>query len=118
LQQRRAISRPGKAGWHRLALRHRLAAAESSPAVAAGAAIRFAAGRPDAPAWLALAQRRSALTAGGKEDALLDLLRRNPAEKKLVFVQYRETLDHLAGLLSRHRIAFTRFEGSLSLTAS
>jgi SNF2 family DNA or RNA helicase len=67
-----------------------------------------------APAWLALAQRWSALAASGKEHALLELLRRNPAEKKLVFVQYRETLDHLADLLARHRIAFARFEGSLS----
>jgi superfamily II DNA/RNA helicase len=35
-------------------------------------------------------------------------------EKKLVFVHYRETLDHLASLLFRHGIAFARFEGSLS----
>jgi SNF2 family DNA or RNA helicase len=103
-----------KAGQHRLALRHLLAAAGSSPAAAAGAATRFAAGRPDAPAWLALAQRWSALAASGKEDALLDLLRRNAAEKKLVFVHYRETLDHLAGVLTRQRIPFARFEGSLS----
>jgi SNF2 family DNA or RNA helicase len=45
---------------------------------------------------------------------LLELLRRNPDEKKLVFVHYRETLDHLAGLLAREGLAFARFEGSLS----
>ena len=45
---------------------------------------------------------------------MLELLRRNPDEKKLVFVHYRETLDHLAGLLAREGLAFARFEGSLS----
>jgi superfamily II DNA or RNA helicase len=102
------------AARHRLSVRHLLAAAGSSPAAAAGAAARFAAGRPDDPAWKALAQRWAALGAGGKEVALLDLLRRNPTEKKLVFVHYRETLDHLAGLLTRRGISFARFEGSLS----
>ncbi len=99
---------------HRLSLRHLLAAAGSSPTAAAGAAARFAAGHPDDPAWKALAQRWAALGAGGKEVALLDLLRRNPTEKKLVFVHYRETLDHLACLLTRHGISFARFEGGLS----
>ncbi len=31
-----------------------------------------------------------------------------------MFVHYRETLDHLAGLLTRHSMSFARFEGSLS----
>jgi SNF2 family DNA or RNA helicase len=104
----------GGAGRHRLSLRHLLAAAGSSPAAAAGAATRFAASRPGDPAWRALAQRWAALGAGGKEAALLELLARNPAEKKLVFVHYRETLEHLAGLLARHGMAFARFEGGLS----
>ena len=51
---------------------------------------------------------------GGKEAALLELLRRNPDEKKLVFVHYRETLDHLAELLARAGFGFARFEGGLS----
>ena len=46
--------------------------------------------------------------------ALIDLLRRNPGEKKLVFVHYRETLKHLADLLAREGFAFARFEGALS----
>jgi SNF2 family DNA or RNA helicase len=44
----------------------------------------------------------------------LELLRRNPAEKKLVFVHYLDTLEHLAGLLAGAGIAFARFDGSLS----
>ena len=99
---------------HRLSLRHLLAAAGSSPAAAAGAAARFAASHPNDSFWRVLAQRWAALGAGGKEAALLDLLHRNPSEKKLVFVHYRETLDHLAGLLTRHGLPFARFEGGLS----
>lgn len=102
------------AARHRLSVRHLLAAAGSSPAAAAGATARFAADHPGAAAWTALAQQWAALPATGKEAALLDLLRRNPDEKKLVFVQYRETLDHLADLLEQHGIAFARFDGSLS----
>jgi SNF2 family DNA or RNA helicase len=44
----------------------------------------------------------------------MDLLRRNPGEKKLVFVHYRETLEHLAELLACEGFAFARFEGALS----
>jgi superfamily II DNA or RNA helicase len=104
----------GGAPRHRLSVRHLLAAAGSSPAAAAGAAKRFAADHAGGRAWTALAKQWAAVPASGKETALLDLLRRNPDEKKLVFVQYRETLDHLAGLLDQHGIAFARFDGSLS----
>ena len=54
------------------------------------------------------------MDAGGKEAALIELLRRNPVEKKLVFVHYRETLNHLAALLVREGIGFACFEGALS----
>jgi superfamily II DNA or RNA helicase len=100
-------------GVNRLALRHLLGAAGSSPAAAAGAVTRFSGRHVDAR-WHALAQSWAAIGTGGKEAALLDLLRRNSDEKKLVFVHYRETLEHLAGLLAREGIAFARFEGALS----
>src|SRR5262249_46312911 len=102
------------AARHRLSARHLLAAAGSSPAAAAGATARFAAGPPPHPGLETPAPRWARLRAGGQESARPDLLRRNPAEKKLVFVHYRETLDHLAGLLARHGISFARFEGGLS----
>jgi superfamily II DNA or RNA helicase len=98
---------------NRLVLHHLLGAAGSSPAAAAGAVRRLAGRHADA-SWHALAERFAAVGTGGKEAALLDLLRRNPAEKKLVFVHYRETLEHLAGLLTREGFAFARFEGGLS----
>jgi superfamily II DNA or RNA helicase len=101
-------------GGNRLALHHLLGAAGSSPAAAAAAARRFADRHGDAPGWHALAQRWASAGNGGKEAALLELLRRNPDEKKLVFVHYRETLDHLAELLAGEGFAFARFDGSLS----
>jgi superfamily II DNA or RNA helicase len=102
------------AGGHRLALHHMLGAAGSSPAAAAAAVMRFAARRPDDLEWRALAKRWAAIEIGGKEKALLDLLGRNPDEKKLVFVHSRETLGRLAVLLSLAGLPFARFDGSLS----
>jgi superfamily II DNA or RNA helicase len=101
-------------GGHRLALHHMLGAAGSSPAAAAAALARFAARRPDDTEWRALAERWAAIETGGKEQALLDLLHRNPDEKKLIFVHSRETLGRLADLLSGAGLSFARFDGSLS----
>ena len=108
-----AARRLAAEGANRLALRHLLGAAGSSPAAAA-AAVRRLSGRHVDASWHALAQRWASIGAGGKEAALIDLLRRNPGEKKLVFVHYRETLEHLAELLAREGFAFARFEGALS----
>ncbi|MCC6778745.1 MAG: DEAD/DEAH box helicase family protein [Hyphomicrobiales bacterium] len=107
------VRRLAAEGANRLALRHLLGAAGSSPAAAAGAVSRFAGRHADAR-WHALGERWAAIGTSGKEAALLDLLRRNPEEKKLVFVHYRETLEHLAVVLRREGIAFARFEGALS----
>ncbi|MCI0408889.1 MAG: SWF/SNF helicase family protein, partial [Acidobacteria bacterium] len=52
--------------------------------------------------------------AGRKEQCLLELLERNPEEKKMVFVHHRETLIHLGRLFTERGLAFTRFEGSMS----
>jgi superfamily II DNA or RNA helicase len=101
-------------GRNRLVLHHLLGAAGSSPAAAAAAIRRFAARHADEPNWQTLAQRWSSAGNGGKEAALLELLRRNREEKKLVFVHYRETLDHLAELLAQEGFGFARFDGGLS----
>lgn len=108
-----AVRRLAAEGTNRLALRHLLGAAGSSPAAAA-AAVRRLSGRHVDATWDVLAQRWASIGVGGKEAELLDLLRRNPDEKKLVFVHYRETLQHLAALLAREGFAFARFEGALS----
>jgi superfamily II DNA or RNA helicase len=108
-----AVRRLAGEGANRLALRHLLGAAGSSPAAAA-AAVRRLSGRHVDASWHALAQSFASIGIGGKEAALVELLRRNPEERKLVFVHYRETLEHLAGLLIREGFAFARFEGALS----
>ncbi len=110
----RRLGASGESGSQRMTLRHLLGAAGSSPAAAAAAVKRQAERYPRSPVWRALAKRWTALGAGGKEAALIELLKRNPDEKKLVFVHYRETLAHLAGLLTKAGIQFVRFEGSLS----
>lgn len=103
----------GREGRHRLAAHHLLSAAGSSPTAAAAAIERFAARHANS-VWLDLAKRWEALGSGGKELALLELLARNPEEKKLVFIHHRETLTSLADLLARNGIGFARFDGSLS----
>jgi len=110
----RGLGGSGDPGWHRLALHHLLGAAGSSPAAARAAVARFAARHAEEPAWQRLEEQWAMVSAGAKEAALLELLRRNPSEKKLVFVHYRETLNHLAHLLACEGIEFARFEGTLS----
>ncbi len=110
----RHLAIDGAPGRHRMALHHLLTAAGSSPAAAAGAIARFGARHPDQPDWQAVAERWAAIDTGGKEAALLDLLQRNPAEKKLVFIHHADTLRHLAALLEGAAIPFARFEGGLS----
>jgi len=110
----RRLAGAGEAKRDRLALRHLLVAAGSSPKAAAAAVTRLAAGHARDPAWAELATRWAAIETGGKEAALIDLVRRNPAEKKLVFVQSRETLTHLAERLDMAGVSHARFDGSLS----
>jgi SNF2 family DNA or RNA helicase len=110
----RQLGAEGSSGPHRMALRHLLGSAGSSPAAAAAAVTRMAERRPKERVWKTLAKRCAAVGVGGKEAALLDLLRRNPTEKKLVFVHYRETLARLGSLLTDAGIAFASFDGSLS----
>lgn len=103
---------------HRLALRHLLSSAGSTPATAARAVKRFA-GKADgdSKAWRDLAARYEALAHGGptaKEKALLELLKRNPEEKKIVFVHHHETLERLSQLAEQEAIPFARFEGTMS----
>jgi superfamily II DNA or RNA helicase len=110
----RALAADGSQSRHRMALHHLLSAAGSSPAAATAAIARFAARHGDDPVWREPAERWAALSAGAKEMALLELLARNPEEKKLVFIHHRETMASLADLLARNGVAFARFEGGLS----
>ncbi len=105
---------------HRLALRHLLSSAGSTPATAARAITRFASKSVAAgklQQWRDLAARYEALARSGptvKEKALLELLARNAEEKKIVFVHHRETLDRLSHLLEKEAMPFVRFEGAMN----
>jgi SNF2 family DNA or RNA helicase len=115
-----AAHRRGEAS-ERLALRHLLAAAGSSPAAAAAAIERFvavhhpgAAAGLAAAAWRDLAASYRALPAGAKEQALLELLARNPGEKVIVFAHHRDTLSRLAELVGAAGFDFETFSGDRS----
>ena len=49
-----------------------------------------------------------------RELALLEILGKNPREKKVVFTQYLKTLDSIASLLERRGFPFGLFSGDLS----
>jgi len=110
----RRLAADGNARRERLALQHLLSAAGSSPQAAARAIARVAERHPDDPVWAELGRRWNAIETGGKEAALVDLIRRNPQEKKIVFVQARETLAHVADRLERAGVSLARFDGSMS----
>jgi superfamily II DNA or RNA helicase len=49
-----------------------------------------------------------------REKALIELLSKNPQEKKVVFTQYLKSLDSVATLLDRRGLPFVSFSGDLS----
>jgi superfamily II DNA or RNA helicase len=110
----RRLAAAGEAKRDRLALHHLLSAAGSSPKAAAEAVARVAARNASDPIWAELANRWAAIETGGKEAALIDLVRCNPTEKKLVFVHSRKTLAHVADRLESAGVSLARFDGSLS----
>ncbi len=103
----------GGIGRQRLVLHHLLAAAGSSPAAAAKVAEQIGE-RTGGTSWRLLAERLAAIPCSAKETALVELLRKNPDEKKLVFVQARATLEHLTLRLEAEGISLARFDGSMS----
>ena len=101
-------------GQHRLAVQHLLAAAGSSPAAAAAAIARFAERHPGDARWTKLLRDYTTVGAGAKQTTLLDLLARNPTEKKMVFVHHRDSMAHLGALLRARHMAFATFDGTMS----
>lgn len=98
---------------HRLSLHHLLAAAGSSPAAVATVIGNYLddADRPD---WRRLHERYESLKTSAKIERLVALLRQNPDEKKMVFVQYRATVDFLHDRLISESLACARFDGAMS----
>jgi superfamily II DNA or RNA helicase len=110
----RRLAAEGGVGRQRLTLHHLMGAAGSSPAAAAGALTRIAERKGSDPAWVELARRWASIGTGGKVAALIELVRSNTEEKKIVFVQSRDTLIHIGGRLAEAGLPFARFDGSLS----
>ncbi len=98
---------------HHLALHHVLESAGSSPRAVRAAMGNFL--RADPPGeWQELLDRYSKLERGAKTETLLLLLERNPLEKKIVFVRFRETLHLLAEVCADRGIPFAAFEGGMT----
>lgn len=55
-----------------------------------------------------------ALTEISKENALLNLLHKNPQEKKIIFAQYLISLDEIASFLDRHGFSHVCFRGDMT----
>lgn len=110
----RRLAAESGVGRQRLTLHHLMSAAGSCPSAAAGTLTRLAERTGSDPIWAALAKRWTAICKGGKEATLIELLRSNLQEKKLVFVHARETLAHVGARLAEAGLSFARFDGSLS----
>lgn len=99
-------------GRHGLDLHHLLEAAGSSPA-AVCASLKSFVSKEVSPEWQRLRTRYSELLTPAKITCLLELLERNPAEKKMVFVRFLDTLDLLERELSSRGLSFARFDGRM-----
>ena len=49
-----------------------------------------------------------------KAQSLIELLRRKPEEKKIIFTQYLKSLEYLEDLLTKQEIPFVSFKGEMS----
>lgn len=49
-----------------------------------------------------------------KGHALIEILQRNPKEKKIIFTQYLNSIDYIIDLLKRHQISHTIFSGTMT----
>lgn len=50
-----------------------------------------------------------------KGKALLEILMKNPREKKIIFTQYIKTMDYITDLLARQKVPYVTFSGSMSV---
>ncbi len=50
-----------------------------------------------------------------KSKALLEILIKNPHEKKIIFTQYIKTMDYITDLLSKEKIPYVTFSGNMGV---
>lgn len=51
-----------------------------------------------------------------KGNALIEILLKNPDEKKIIFTQFIKSMDYIETILSQHKIPHVRFSGDMTLT--
>ena len=85
--------------------------AGSSPSALGATLLRLQPGRPETVDRLLDLAGSVGETA--REKALLEILRKNPQEKKVVFTQYLKTFDCVASLLEHYGFSFAVFRGDL-----
>lgn len=98
---------------HRLALHHLLEAAGSTPTTVSLALQRFLTHTPSQKGE-ELYSRYIGIPSCAKVKTLFDLLDKNPSEKKMIFVRFRETFNLLHTLFREHGLSFACFEGQMS----
>ena len=49
-----------------------------------------------------------------KGKALVEILKKNPGEKKLIFTQFIKSLDYITNVLTKQGIPYVRFEGTMT----
>ena len=49
-----------------------------------------------------------------KGKALIEIMQKNPAEKKVVFTQYLKTMEYITSLLTEHRLPYVTFSGRMN----
>jgi len=52
-----------------------------------------------------------------KGKALLELVQKSPAEKKIIFTQFRKSMDYVTALLERRGVPFATFRGDMTARA-
>jgi SNF2 family DNA or RNA helicase len=67
-------------------------------------------GQDAAPAFEAI----SSVGDSCKDAALVEILKQNPGDKKVVFAQYLKSLDHICGLCDVHGVRHARFSGGMT----
>ena len=92
----------------RLQLSSLLAAQGSHPVTVAASLERIAHVDPRAAE---LARLASSIGASAKDARLLELIQQSEGHKLLIFVNFRRTLAHIAGLLKAKNVAFSVFSG-------
>lgn len=95
----------------RLQLSSLLAAQGSHPVSVAASLERIASADPEAAA---LARLAASIGESAKDARLLDLVQNSEGHKLLIFVNFRRTLAHVAGLLRAKGVKFSVFSGEQS----